>query len=135
LKAARAELLIARPKPAGAYLAHALNAAESVPKKDAPGRGDPVGKALGVKDARGRALNCPVLIVTPCCFRQLWNALSAADVGVVLAALVLEVAPALLLPLLPPQPVSTTAAASAASVPRMSARRMGDRRRIVPPFM
>jgi hypothetical protein len=115
-------------------LAHALNAAESVPKKDAPGRGDPVGKALGVKDARGRALNCPVLIVTPCCFRQLWNALSAADVGVVLAALVLEVAPALLL-LLPPQPVSTTAAASAASVPRMSARRMGDRRRIVPPFM
>jgi hypothetical protein len=114
-----------------------LNAAESRPAKDERGNGDPVGKAVGLKDARGRALNCPGFIVTPCCFRHVWNALSAADVGVVLAALAVEVAPALLLllPLLPPQPVSTSAAASAASVPRTSARWMRDRRRMIPPFM
>ncbi len=41
LNAARAELLMARPvpppKPAGAYLAQALNAVELRPAKDAPG--------------------------------------------------------------------------------------------------
>jgi len=132
LKAAKAELLIARPKPppkpAGAYLAHALNAAESRPAKDGRGRGDLVGKALGEKDACGRALNCPGLTVTPCCFRHAWNALSLADAVAVPAALAVEVAPALLL--LPPQPASTSAAASAGS-----AAPMRNRRRVEPPFM
>jgi len=63
LNAASAELLIVRPKPAGAYLAHALNAAESRaardPVKDGRGRGDRVGNALGEKDARGRPANRP----------------------------------------------------------------------------
>ena len=84
LNAFNAELLTTRlkppPKPVGAYLAHALNAAESwaEPEKDGrgraepekDGRADPVGKAVGVKDPRGRAPNCPGLIVTPCCFRH-----------------------------------------------------------------
>src|ERR1700685_1315269 len=102
LKAGRAEALIVRPpkpppKPAGAYLAHALNAAESaadkVPVKDGRGRGDPLGKAVGrapgekeapgEKDPCGRAPNSPGLTVTPCCFRQVSNALSAADAVVV----------------------------------------------------
>jgi len=138
LNAASAELLIVRPKPppkpAGAYLAHALNAAESRapkdPVKDGRGRGDLVGNALGEKDPRGRPANCPGLIVTPCCFRHVWNALSLADV----VALALEVAAALLLlllllPLLP-QPVSTSVAASTGSAPRTSSRRS-----VVPPFM
>ena len=63
LKAASAELLISRlkplPKPAGAYLAQALNAAESRPAKDLLGRGDPDGKAPGEKDARGRVAEPP----------------------------------------------------------------------------
>jgi len=63
LKAARAELLIARlappAKPAGAYLPQSLNAAEFVPAKDAPGRGDPVGRALGEMDPVGRAPDGP----------------------------------------------------------------------------
>ena len=69
LNAASAELLIVRPKPppkpAGAYLAHALNAAESRapkdPVKDGRGRGDLVGNALGEKDPRGlgRRSRCP----------------------------------------------------------------------------
>jgi hypothetical protein len=139
LNAASAELLIVRPKPppkpppepAGAYLAHALNAAESRapkdPVKDGRGRGDLVGNALGEKDPRGRPANCPGLIVTPCCFRHVWNALSFADV----VALALEVAAALLvLPLLPPQPVSTSVAASTGSAPRTR-----NRRSVVPPFM
>jgi len=132
LKAAKAELLIARPKPApkpaGAYLAHALNAAESRPEMDGRGRGDLVGKAVGVKDARGRAPNCPGLIVTPCCFRHAWNALSLADAPAVLAALAVDVAPASLLPLLP-QPASISIATSTGSAPRRN------RRRVVPPFM
>ncbi len=133
LKAAKAELLIARPKPppkpAGAYLAHALNAAESRLEIDGRGRGDLVGKAVGVKDARGRAPNCPGLIVTPCCFRQAWNALSLADAVAVALALVVDVAPALLLPL-PPQPASISVTTSTGSAPRMR-----NRRRVVPPFM
>src|SRR5580693_4489676 len=136
LNAARAELLIVRPKPpppkpAGAYLAHALNAAESLaakdPVKDGRGRGDLVGNALGEKDPRGRAPNCPGLTVTPCCFRHVWNALSFADV----VALALEVAAALLLlSLLPPQPVSTSVAARTVRAPPTP-----NRRSVVPPFM
>jgi hypothetical protein len=126
LKAARAELLIVRPKPrprpVGAYLAHALNAVESVPEKEPEkegrGRGDPVGNAVGVKDARGRAPNCPGLIVTPCCFRHVWNALSLADAVEVLLALALEVAAALLPPVPPPQPASISVAANTGSAPR-----------------
>jgi hypothetical protein len=132
LNAASAELLIVLPdpppnpppNPAGAYLAHALNAAESAaakdPVKDGRGRGDLVGNALGEKDPRGRPANCPGLIVTPCCFRHDWNALSLAEVAAVLVALALEVAAALLLllPLLPPQPVRTSVAASTGSAPR-----------------
>jgi hypothetical protein len=139
LNAARAELLIVRPKPppnpAGAYLAHALNAAESLaakePVKDGRGRGDLVGKALGEKEGRGRAPNCPGLIVTPCCFRHVWNALSLADVAAVPVALALEVAAALpLLLLLPPHPVSTSVAASTDRVPLTP-----NRRSVVLPFM
>lgn len=120
LNAARAELLIARPKPApkpaGAYLAHALNAAEPVPEKDGRERGDPVGRAVGVKDARGRPLNCPGLILTPCCFRHVWNALSPA--GAVPVPVALEVAPALglgLAVLVGSVPLPAQAVASAAS--------------------
>jgi hypothetical protein len=134
LNAARAELLIVRPKPppkpAGAYLAHALSAAESLlenePEKDGRGRGDLVGNALGEKDPRGRPANCPGVIATPCCFRHVWNALSLADV----VALALEVAAALLVPLLPPQPVSTSVAASTARAPPTP-----NRRSVVPLFM
>src|ERR1700691_624583 len=131
LKAARAEALIVRPpkpppKPAGAYLAHALNAAESapdkVPVKDGCGRGDPLGKAVGKsvgrapgeKDPCGRAPNSPGLTVTPCCFRQVSNALSAADV-VAVGLAVAAAAAAALLPLLPPQPASASVAASASA--------------------
>src|SRR5580693_2719267 len=123
LKAARAEALIVRPpkpppKPAGAYLAHALNAADSaadaVPVKDGRGRGDPLGKAVGKsvgrapgeKDPRGRPPNSPGLIVTPCCFRQVWNALSPADA----VAVGLSVPAAAALPLLlPPHAASASA--------------------------
>jgi hypothetical protein len=90
-----------------------LNAAESRPDKDGRGRGDLVGKALGGKDARGRAPNCPGLIVTPCCFRHDWNALSLADV----AALAVEVLAVEVLPLLPPQPASISVATSTGSTP------------------
>jgi hypothetical protein len=83
-----------------------------------------------VKDARGRALNCPGLIVTPCCFRHVWNALSPADVRAVLAALAVAAAPVLLLLVLLPQPASTRAAASTGSAPRMR-----NRQRAVPRFM
>ena len=87
-----------------------MNAAESLaePLKDPRGNGDPdgngdlVGKAVGrvpgEKDAPGRPPNSPGLIVTPCCFRQVWNALSFADAVVLALALglVVEPAPALL---------------------------------------
>ena len=93
LKAAMAEALMTPPpvrKPAGAYFWHALNAAElaPVPPPGKPLRKPPLGKAVGnavpdgnargekdapgEKDARG-------VIFTPCCFRQVWNALSPAD--------------------------------------------------------
>jgi hypothetical protein len=70
------------------------------------------------------------LIVTPCCFRHVWNALSPAGAAVLLP-LALEVAPALLLLLLlPPQPASTSVAASTGSAPQMT-----NRRSVIPPFM
>jgi hypothetical protein len=123
LKAASAELLIVRlkppAKPFGAYLAHALNAAEFAPAKDAPGRGDPVGKARGeddpvgrapgVKDPVGRPRNSPGVILTPCCFRHVWKTLrDAVALGEALAADVLAALP-------PPQPARTNAPATAGS--------------------
>jgi hypothetical protein len=131
LKAARAELLIALPfgppaMPDGAYLAQALNATEFWAPKDAPGRGDlvgraPVGTAPGEKDPVGRAPGCPCpgVTFTPCCFRHVWNALSPAD-----AVALLDAPPAAALPLLPPQPASSSAPASAGSAPRMRVSRI-----------
>jgi hypothetical protein len=156
LKAARAEALIAPaprrppPKPAGAYLAQAWNAAPCVPVKDGRGRADPLGNAPGEKDrpdgnARGekdpvgRPANWLGLTVTPCCFKQVSKALSpavddaVAEVDVVAAALPPP-------PL--PQPVSKNAPATTGRAARKSARRMvrgrtwtGGKTNSVPPFM
>ena len=152
LKAARAELLIARlappPKPAGAYLAQAWNAAPFVPVKDgrgradpdgnAPGEKDPVGKAPGEKDPLGRPANWPGETVTPCCFRHVWKALSPA-VDVALAE---EEVVAAAVPPPPPQPASKNAPATAGSAARISAPRTVRGRtwavgktNSVPPFM
>jgi hypothetical protein len=139
LKAARAEALIARlapppnpPKPAGAYLAQAWNAAACVPVKDGRGRADPLGKARGVKDPVGNArgekdplgrANRLGETVTPCCFRQVSKALSpAVDVALVVAEE--EEAAAALPPPPPPQPASKNAAATAGSAARISTPRM-----------
>jgi len=129
LKAARAELLIPAPlapppKPAGAYLAQAWNAAPFVPAKDgraypdgnAPGEKDPVGMAPGEKDPLGRPANWLGETVTPCCFRHAWKALSPA-VDVALA----EDAVVGLLPPPPPQPASKKAPATAGRAARISA--------------
>jgi hypothetical protein len=146
LKAARVEALIAwpppRPKPAGAYFWHALNAAESALAKDPRGRDDPlgnarrvkdpVGRAPGEKDPPGRPPNCPGVIFTPCCFRHDWNALSLA-VDVALAELLLAADALPLLP--PPHPASKSAPATAGNAARRTIWRRVNRRLLNPPSM
>ena len=102
LNAAIAEALMPRPapkwNPAGAYFWHALNAAEFAPPDAKPRPpGKPLGKAVGmpVPDGRGRGENdARGVIFMPCCFRQVWNALSPAD----WVALLLTLLDAALLP-------------------------------------
>src|ERR1700678_1100603 len=93
LNAARARALMLPPppkpppKPVGAYFSQALNAAASAllvakpPKPPAPGLrcavGNAVGRAVGraLPDGKARGLN---VVLTPCDFRQVSNALNAA---------------------------------------------------------
>ena len=115
LKAAMAEALMTPPvrKPAGAYFSHALNAAEFAPLLAKPPLGKAVGNVLGkpLPEGNGRGeKDAPGLIFTPCCFRQVWNALSPAEAVALLLALALVV----VVP--PPQPARarhTTTAGSA----------------------
>ena len=124
LNAAMAEALMPPPppkrNPAGAYFWHALNAAElAPPARLAKPLGKAVGKAVGkpLRVANGRGeKDAPGLTFTPCCFRQVWNALSPADwvalpVAVLLAA-------ALLAAVLLPQPARARHATTAGSAQR-----------------
>ena len=127
LKAAMAEAVMVPPpvrKPLGAYFWHALNAAELAPVRAPPkpplgkavGNALPDGNARGEKDAPGeKDPRARGVIFTPCCFRQVWNALSPADwvaLALLLALGLLDAVPP------PPQPTRARHATTTGSAQR-----------------